>query len=62
MQSLGYAGSQLDCGAGSVVGGEVTGGALAMTRVMVEPGRTSAPACLDWEITMPEGIEKWSCR
>jgi hypothetical protein len=49
MQSLGYAGSQLDSGggAGSVVGGAVTGGALAMIRVMVEPGRTSVPACLD---------------
>ena len=37
------------------MGGEVTGGALATTRVTVEPGRTSASACLDWEITVPEG-------
>ena len=59
MQSLGYAGSQLDCGgAGSVVGGVVTGGALTITRATVEPGRTSSPACLDWESTVPEGYRE----
>jgi hypothetical protein len=42
-------------GAGSVVGGAVAGGALAMTRPMVAPGPTSPPACLDWEMTVPEG-------
>jgi hypothetical protein len=36
-----------------VVGGAVTGGALAMTRVIMAPGRTSPPACLDCEMTVP---------